>query len=301
MLSSSADKRFNGMTPAGKHHGLANGTLPGGQPVRVAFVLHVMQVAGAEVLVNETIRRLAGRIEPTVLCLDAIGAIGERLLAQGVPVVCLGRKMGRDWRLGWRLASEFHARRIEVVHAHQYTPFFYAALARAVMRHPPRLILTEHGRHYPDIVSPFRRTVNRLVLDHFADAVNACCAFSGRALARVDGFSGMRIEVIENGIEVERYGTAPDRGVLRSSLGLDPARRYVIAVARLHPIKDHATLLRAFAIVAASRPDADLLLAGDGPLRAALEQQARSLAIENRVRFLGVRCCKLQTYSPSPR
>jgi glycosyltransferase involved in cell wall biosynthesis len=221
--------------------------------------------------------------------LDAIGAIGERLLAQGVPVVCLGRKMGRDWKLGWRIAREFHARRIEVVHAHQYTPFFYAALARAVMRRPPRLILTEHGRHYPDIVSPFRRTANRLVLDHFADAVNACCAFSGRALARVDGFSGMRIEVIENGIEVERYGTAPDRGVLRSSLGLDPARRYVIAVARLHPIKDHATLQRAFAIVAASRPDADLLLAGDGPLRAALEQQARSLAIENRVRFLGVR------------
>ena len=32
--------------------------------VRVGFVLHVMQVAGAEVLVAETIRRLAGRITP---------------------------------------------------------------------------------------------------------------------------------------------------------------------------------------------------------------------------------------------
>ena len=31
-------------------------------PVRVGFVLHVMQVAGAEVLVNETIRRLGSRI-----------------------------------------------------------------------------------------------------------------------------------------------------------------------------------------------------------------------------------------------
>ncbi|HBI44866.1 MAG TPA: hypothetical protein DDY78_18725, partial [Planctomycetales bacterium] len=41
--------------------------------VRVGFVLHVMQVAGAEMLVAETVRRLAGRIVPTIFCLDAIG------------------------------------------------------------------------------------------------------------------------------------------------------------------------------------------------------------------------------------
>jgi glycosyltransferase involved in cell wall biosynthesis len=259
------------------------------RPLRVAFVLHVMQVAGAEVLVAETIRRLGPRIEPTIFCLDAIGALGERLLAQGVPVVALGRKPGRDWMLAWRLACEFRRRRIEVAHAHQYTPFFYAALARSLSLRPPRIILTEHGRHYPDIVSPLRRAANRLVFDHLADAVNACCAFSGRALGRVDGFSGQRIEVIENGIDVERYAAATDRAALRNVLGLDPARRYLATVARFHPVKDHATLLRAFATVAAARSDVDLLLAGDGPLRADLEQQVRVSGIDGRVRFLGVR------------
>jgi glycosyltransferase involved in cell wall biosynthesis len=248
-----------------------------------------MQVAGAEVLVAETIRLLGGLIEPAVLCLDAIGALGERLLAQGVPVVCLGRKPGRDWRLPGRIAHEWRARRTEVVHAHQYTPFFYAALARPLLLRPPRLILTEHGRHYPDVVSPVRRAVNRLVFDHLADAVNAVSAFSGRALQRIDGFSGRRIEVIDNGIEVERYGAAPDRAALRRRLGLDPARRYVVTVARFHPVKDHATLLRAFARVASTQPDVELLLAGDGPLRGELEGQARALGIAGRVRFLGVR------------
>ena len=65
-------------------------------PLNVAFVVHVMQVAGAEVLVAETIRRLVGRIDPVVLCLDSIGQLGERLLAEGVPVVSLGRRPGRD-------------------------------------------------------------------------------------------------------------------------------------------------------------------------------------------------------------
>src|SRR6516162_1886775 len=66
--------------------------------LRVAFVMHVMQVAGAEVLVTETIRRLGTRIEPTVFCLDAVGPLGEQLLGDGVAVISLNRRPGRDWR-----------------------------------------------------------------------------------------------------------------------------------------------------------------------------------------------------------
>ncbi len=259
------------------------------RPLRVGFVLHIMQVAGAEMLVAETIRRLGNRITPTVLCLDGIGALGDRLLGEGVPVLALGRRPGRDWRLVLRLARLLRERHIDVVHAHQYTPFFYAALARMVSGGEARVILTEHGRHFPDVVSPLRRAVNRVALDHLADAVNACCGFSARALARVDGFSPRRIEVLENGIELDRYEPPADRAALRSRLGLDVARRDVVTVARFHPVKDHATLLRGFGPIAAARPDVDLLLAGDGPLRSELEALGRKLGIDGRVRFLGVR------------
>jgi glycosyltransferase involved in cell wall biosynthesis len=263
--------------------------LPGAAPIRVGFVVHVMQVAGAEVLVAEAIRRLRGRIEATVFCLDAPGTLGEQLRCEGVEVVCLGRRPGRDWRVAWRLARESRARHVEVLHAHQYTPFFYSALARVASMGGPRLVLTEHGRHYPDLVRPLRRAVNRLVLDRLADAVNACCVFSADGLARVDGFSARRIEVIENGIDLTRYSRTSNRAALRRGLGLETGRRYVITIARFHPVKDHATLLRAFAEVAAARPDVDLLLAGDGPLRADLERLAVESCISGRVRFLGVR------------
>jgi glycosyltransferase involved in cell wall biosynthesis len=258
-------------------------------PVRVAFVLHAMQVAGAEVLVKETIHRLGSDIEPTVLCLDAVGPLGRQLQEEGVDVVSLGRKPGRDWKVSWRLARELRERDIEVVHAHQYTPFFYAALARALSGFRARLILTEHGRHFPDVVSPLRRAVNRLLLDRVADAVNAVCEFSARSLCHQDGFSGGRIEVIENGIDVERYTTSADRLALRHRLGLDPGRRYIANVARFHPVKDQATLLTAFAAVAAERPEVDLLLVGDGARRAALEGQVAELKLGTRVHFLGVR------------
>lgn len=260
-----------------------------GAPIRVAFVLHSLGVAGAEMLVVETIRRLAGNIDPVVYCLDTIGTLGGRLQAEGVEVSCLGRRPGLDLSVTWRLARALWRRPVEILHAHQYTPFFYAALARALLADGPRLIFTEHGRHYPDVVSPLRRAGNRLVLDHLADAVNAVCAFSAGHLQRVDGFSGQRIEVIANGIDVSRYQPSPDRTGVRQQLGLDPERRYLVNVARCHPVKDQATLLRAFREVAAALPDVDLLIVGDGKLRGDLEALARSLGLTERIRFLGVR------------
>lgn len=262
------------------------------KPIRVGFVLHAMQVAGAEVLVTEIVRRLRDRIDATIFCLDAVGPLGEQMLREGVPVVSLNRQPGRDWGVAWRLAQEIRARRIEVVHAHQYSPFFYAALAKLATGGRFRLMLTEHGRHYPDEVSPVRRGINRIVLDRLADAVNACCEFSAKALSRNDGFQGKRIEIIENGIEVERY--AGDRNsdefrYQRVRLGLQEDRRYVTMIARFHPVKDHAMLLRAFAKVAVKRADVDLLLVGDGPLRDKLEAQVKDLGIAERVRFLGIR------------
>ena len=257
--------------------------------IRVGFVLHAMQVAGAEVLVAETIRRLKGRIDPTIFCLDAVGQLGEQMIDEGVDLVNLNRQPGRDYGVAWKMARAIRERGISVVHAHQYSPFFYAALAKLASGNRFRLILTEHGRHFPDLVSPIRRGLNRIVLDRMADAVNACCEFSAKALSRNDGFAGKRISVIENGIDVERYRTHADRNLLREKLGLHRAKRYIAMVARFHPVKDHAMLLRAFATVAAQRPDVDLLLVGDGPLRGNLETQVREAGLFERVQFLGVR------------
>ncbi len=207
------------------------------QPIRVGFVLHAMQVAGAEVLVAETIRRLGPRIEPTIICLDFVGALGERLRGEGVEVVSLDRKPGRDWRLVRRMLPVLNRRRIEVLHAHQYSPFFYAALAKPLALHRTRLIFTEHGRHFPDVVSKYRRALNRAMLSHLADAINACCQFSADALSNIDGFPRRRIEVIPNGIDVTRYSQAVDRTELRKRLGIDPSRRILICVARFHPVR----------------------------------------------------------------
>jgi L-malate glycosyltransferase len=259
------------------------------QPIRVGFVLHTMDVAGAEVLVAQTIRHLRSRIEPVILCLDGIGMLGEQMRAERVEVLAFNRQPGFDRRIIFDMAEAIQSRRLQIIHAHQYTPFFYGSLAGKLSRVRPRVIFTEHGRHYPDVVSSKRRLVNRLFLSRLADHVNAVCGFSAASLRERDGFTRQPVEIVENGIDIARYGRASDPGPVRTRLGLDTSRRYVATIARFHPVKDHRTLLTAFASVARDRPDVDLLLVGDGPLRAELEKRLTELGLRSRVRFMGVR------------
>lgn len=251
--------------------------------IAIGLVVHVMQMAGAERLVVETIRRLGSRVRPTVFCLDAQGSLGAELEREGIDVVVFGRRPGLDLSVGRRLADEIGRRQIQVVHAHQYTPFFYAALARLRPGRRFKLILTEHGRHYPDLVSAKRRLGNRLLLARLADRINAVCAFSADALAVKDGFPRERIEIIPNGIDLAEYDQAS------AASDLPAGRRFITTIARFHPVKDHATLIRAFARIAGRFPDVDLLLAGEGPLKHDLESLTATLRVTDRVRFLGVR------------
>jgi L-malate glycosyltransferase len=268
-------------------------------PVRIGFVMHVMQVAGAEVLVKQIIERLAGKIDATVFCLDGLGTLGQHLVDHGTPVVVLGRRPGLDWKVTKRLATEVKNRDIEILHAHQYTPFFYAALARMVHGAKVKMIFTEHGRHYPDVVSWKRRSANRWWLRRYADVTTACCDFSTRSLHEIEGFPAAT--TLNNGVDVNLLpprGNAKAQIELRKQLGLDSHRPYAACVARFHPVKDHATLIRGWARVHQHLPQAKLLLIGDGPERQSIQQLIKSLSasalphsctLSDSIEFCGIR------------
>ena len=248
-------------------------------PARVGFVMHKMQVAGAEILVEQIIDRLGDRINPIVFCLDGIGEIGYRLIDRGVPVVSSDRQPGLDWSVAKNLATHVKEHRIQVLHAHQYTPYFYTALAR--LRHGvnAKVVFTEHGRHYPDVVSWKRRWCNRLLLQRYADITTACCDFSTEALKNIEGFP--KAYTLNNGVEIESLEPRGDQTAVlarRQALGLDPNRPYAACIARFHPVKDHATLIRAWASVHQQLPEARLLLVGGGEERENIERLIADLS-----------------------
>ena len=61
----------------------------------------------------------------------------------------------------------------------------------------------------------------------------------------------------------------------------------MLAVGRLHPVKDHAFLLRACHELKTSGADFACLIAGEGPERPWLEHLIRNLGLEDQVKLLG--------------
>jgi len=90
------------------------------------------------------------------------------------------------------------------------------------------------------------------------------------------GYPAERVVVLPIGVDVDAIQPTPP----------PPAPR-VLHVGRLVEVKGTASLLRAFVLVRAVRPDAELVIVGDGPLRAALVQLASTLGLGDAVRFLG--------------
>lgn len=111
----------------------------------------------------------------------------------------------------------------------------------------------------------------------------------GRSLARRGLADARRLRVIPNGVELERF--APGDGqaaAVRRELGVEAGAFVWMAVGRLEPPKDYASLLHAFRDAATERP-AHLVILGEGSLRAALEALASELGIAARVTLPGSR------------
>ena len=99
-----------------------------------------------------------------------------------------------------------------------------------------------------------------------------------------------RVDVVRLGLELDALlALGPGETGLRGELGFQPADVVFGFVGRLVPIKDPATLVRAFATVLGRVPNARLVFVGDGELRPELERLVASLGVGPAVSFLGWR------------
>ena len=122
-----------------------------------------------------------------------------------------------------------------------------------------------------------------------ADVLFACSKLAGEDVFGKAAMEAGEVQIIHNAIDVGRF-TYNDkvREEVRAQLGL--ADSLVLGhVGRFDYQKNHPYLLEVFAAVCKEKPDAALLLLGDGADRPAMEEKSKELGIADKVHFLGNR------------
>ena len=258
-------------------------------PLDIVHVVENLERGGLERMVIDLagVQRAAGH-RCRVICLFQPGALAGELEAQGIEVQACRKRGGFDLAALRRLRGGLRATPGAVVHTHNANAHYHT-VAAALGLPIARLINTRHGMGAAQPRSRgewlYRRTMRR------TDTVAAVCEAARARFAQQGVAPRGRLLSVPNGIRIERFSPASEehRAALRSDLGLAPDTRIIGSVGRLNPVKDQATLLRAFARLRGEFADVSLVLVGDGALRGSLESQATALGIGDAVRFLGDR------------
>ncbi len=172
-----------------------------------------------------------------------------------------------------RRLSEF---RPDILHTHNPGSHRVGVPARWLAGIPV-LVHTKHGRNYPD--NPRAVLLNRW-LAFFSDSIVAVSEDAARVAVDVERIPASKVLVIHNGVELDLP--------LPSAAWNDWSPR-AITVARLDPVKDQKTMIRAVRIIVDDCSGFQLDIVGDGPSRTELERLAAELDLSRNVRFLGYR------------
>lgn len=182
-----------------------------------------------------------------------------------------------------RLVRSF---RPEVVNVH-FPDGQIAAVLQARRSFSFRLVVSLHGHDVERFErearrgdarrSPYDRTALSDLLRK-ADAVTACSQNLLDKAARFEPSVAGKGVAIPNGVDPDRFA---------DKVKHSHPRPYLFACGRLNRTKGFDLLLEAFSLAAADGPPVDLIVAGDGEERAALQVQSERLGLAERVRFLG--------------
>ena len=203
--------------------------------------------------------------------------------------ITLFRPSVREVLFGSGLRKVLSTGSYDIVHAHIFNLSGWMLRQAHHESVPVRIVHyhnTNDGRPDTSAVK-LRRSLSRRIASLHANAVLACseAALSNAPRLRTE----LVRQVVHYGIDSARFAQASTEMSLCTELAVPPQTPLIGHVGRFYPQKNHDGLVRIFAQVIKARPDAHLVLIGDGPLRPHVAQLAQSLGIGEHVHFLGAR------------
>ncbi|OLE16767.1 MAG: hypothetical protein AUI36_37140, partial [Cyanobacteria bacterium 13_1_40CM_2_61_4] len=299
----------------GRFSRLASPLVQPDRPIRVLRVIARLNVGGPSLHVSYLSKRLDERGYETTLVAGTVGKgegsmeyVTRGLGLEPVFVPELQREIGarEDAAAARRLVRMIREIRPDVLHTHTAKA---GAIGRAAAllsgsARPPVVVHTYHGHVLRGYFGPLRTRIFFGVERSLAQVSDALVTVSPQVrddLVELRVAPAAKIAVIRLGLELEeRVGVSPyERARVRAQLGVFDERALVVWLGRMTEIKRVDDLLRSFAALRTQGVEADLVLVGDGPLRAKLEQLAYELGVAGYTHFVGYKTDVAPYYAAS--
>jgi len=236
--------------------------------VRIVFLIRALTIGGAERQLVELAKGLDSSVfDVTVLTLYSGGEFVRELTDSGARVLSLDK--GGRWDLfGFlaRLAKTLRRIRPDILHPYLAVQNIIAACVKPILPGTQIVWGIESAFFDGSQADWLNRVTFRL--ESLLSRVPRLVIFNshaGKNYHLSSGFAPRRSAVIHNGIDMQRF--APDLVAgarTRAKWKVKDGAFLIGIVARLDPIKDHTTFLRAAARFVSTRPDARFVCVGDG-------------------------------------
>jgi glycosyltransferase involved in cell wall biosynthesis len=225
---------------------------------------------------------LARRGHRVVAVVQQDGAAYPRLAAAGFDVHALRMRGEADPVALLALARRMGTARPDVVHLHTSHAHTLGALAARLANHPVvivsrRVDFSIYRHSFLGLNGiKYRTGIDRIV----------CVSDAVRDVLVRDGLDPARLRVVRSAIDPDRVRTAAPIDV-RARLRLPRDARIVLAVGDLVGHKGHRHLVEALPSLVAAVHGVHVVIAGEGPLRADLEAQAKALWLQGSLHMPG--------------
>ena len=247
--------------------------------MKVLYLVTKSERGGAQVHVLDLIRTLRDRIEPIVACGDD-GFLIEECRRLGVethvlPDLVHPIRPVQDARGILAVAALLRRCRPDIIHGHTGKAGLIARLAGWITQTPA--LYTVHSWSF---VGTSRLTASVAIW------LERAVRFAGGTIIEVcrSNFTmARRRSVVNTGKHLMIWNSVPDTQVRARPVVGRPIR--ILMAARFVVHKQHAFLLHALAGI--DQPFWRLTLAGDGPLKAEMEQLSIRLGLQDRITFTG--------------
>jgi glycosyltransferase involved in cell wall biosynthesis len=246
-------------------------------------------MGGAESVLVQLASRLRDRgIEQHVISLTGGGPRADELERCGIPITCLQLNALPQAILAiLTILALVRRLRPDIIQGWMYHGDLVAALAHSIApgRRRRRLFWGTRASNMDD--ARYRNVIRwGARFSRWPDTIIANSS-AGAQFHVARGYRPRRLEIVPNGVDTEKFRPNPKlRQKLRTELGFDDNAFVAIHVARVDPMKDHATCLAVFK----ASPNVSGLLVGRG---------TDTLAFPGNVRGLGERADVNALYAAS--